>query len=249
MAGKPAVYVNQSLFLNTVERIESDGPLPNRNALYEAILAEYNRQVKPEEQITKSVVLLRLKEWDVAIKTPVGQRGRAEQQVDQDLLTQSVRQAEINGPLSNRSALYEKVAEIYNQSVKEEDQILPATAMNRIVKWEILVKTPVGQRGRAKGTALTPEHKAKLHAGRRGKKSRYADWDAMRKKTPERYHPLITKVEGGNKRAAIKLHCLECTGYSSKEVHLCTATACVMYSLRPFQKMVEKPLEEENDAA
>ena len=31
---------------------------------------------------------------------------------------------------------------------------------------------------------------------------------------------------------AIRLHCLDCSGWSSKEVELCPATKCALYHLR-----------------
>ena len=37
-------------------------------------------------------------------------------------------------------------------------------------------------------------------------------------------------------RAAIKVMCLECIGWSRKEITNCTSTACPLYAYRPFQK-------------
>ena len=46
-----------------------------------------------------------------------------------------------------------------------------------------------------------------------------------------------TYVRGikGSKSAAIKAACSECVGWVRQEVSLCTATACPLFSLRPFQ--------------
>ncbi len=48
--------------------------------------------------------------------------------------------------------------------------------------------------------------------------------------------PLVEKIENGNVKSAIKLFCISCCGYSKKEVSLCTAIACPLHSLRPYQK-------------
>ena len=41
--------------------------------------------------------------------------------------------------------------------------------------------------------------------------------------------------EGRSKQAAIKAHCLECVGYDRTAIRNCTAPACPLYEVRPFQ--------------
>jgi hypothetical protein len=38
-----------------------------------------------------------------------------------------------------------------------------------------------------------------------------------------------------SRAAAVKLFCLECVGYTRKDVTGCTATACALYRWRPYQ--------------
>ena len=52
---------------------------------------------------------------------------------------------------------------------------------------------------------------------------------------PKRYLPLIDRLAEGSRTAAIKLHCLQCVGYESKEVTNCTATQCPIWPVRPYQ--------------
>lgn len=49
---------------------------------------------------------------------------------------------------------------------------------------------------------------------------------------PEKYQKLYARAVKGNAKAAIRCHCLMCVGWSLREVNLCTATACPLYSLR-----------------
>jgi len=43
-------------------------------------------------------------------------------------------------------------------------------------------------------------------------------------------------VSGKSLRAAVNSMCLECVGYSTREVSLCTDLACPLYMYRPYQK-------------
>jgi hypothetical protein len=47
--------------------------------------------------------------------------------------------------------------------------------------------------------------------------------------------PLVDKIEEGNIRACIKLHCLECMGYDRESVRECTSPACQFHWIRPYQ--------------
>lgn len=49
---------------------------------------------------------------------------------------------------------------------------------------------------------------------------------------PQRYHGTYKKAVRGNVSVAIRLHCLECCGWSPSEVQLCTAAGCVFYPKR-----------------
>lgn len=74
--GKRAVEVDKKIFLQCVEDAESNGARSNRNDLYAAVSELYNETENVPANITPSVVLLRIKEWGVKVKTPIGKRGR-----------------------------------------------------------------------------------------------------------------------------------------------------------------------------
>jgi hypothetical protein len=76
---KVAKPVNRQQLVNAIAAAEANGPLTNRQALYGAVAERYNVACGPTQSsqwITSSIVLLRIKEWGLSVKTPVGKRGR-----------------------------------------------------------------------------------------------------------------------------------------------------------------------------
>jgi len=50
---------------------------------------------------------------------------------------------------------------------------------------------------------------------------------------PPKFRKLYRRAWGGKSRqSAIRAHCLECVGWSPREVALCTAPACPLYEYR-----------------
>jgi hypothetical protein len=47
--------------------------------------------------------------------------------------------------------------------------------------------------------------------------------------------PMIDKAEAGSVPAAIKLACLDCSGWQRQEVRDCVIVGCPLYPHRPFQ--------------
>mgnify|MGYP001252699793 CR=1 FL=1 len=52
---------------------------------------------------------------------------------------------------------------------------------------------------------------------------------------PAMFQGVYLKALGGSKAAAVKAFCLECCGWKPKEVRACSAHACPMHAVRPFQ--------------
>lgn len=177
---------------------------------------------------------------------------RVAKAVDRPLLESCVAECESSGPLKNRSILYESVTQLYNS--KTDVPLTASVVMLRIRDWGIACQTPFGKRGRGggfgreKGVPLSEEQKAAMKAGRAKKNGKNhpkkeAHLKALKEKLvynkAERYIPLAEKAGNGNKRAAIKLFCLECMGYCVKEVRDCTEVGCPFYCGRPFQKFTD----------
>jgi hypothetical protein len=57
----------------------------------------------------------------------------------------------------------------------------------------------------------------------------------IREEIEQRYPRIVAGYRAGNRKAAIRLFCLECTGGSRKEVTQCTATGCALFPFRTSQ--------------
>ena len=68
------VAVNEVNFRMAVVLAEQDGPLSNRSVLYDEVAKHYN--AVEANHIKHCLVPLRLAEFKIDVKTPVGQRGR-----------------------------------------------------------------------------------------------------------------------------------------------------------------------------
>ena len=61
----------------------------------------------------------------------------------------------------------------------------------------------------------------------------YASQEKHIPHTPVKYRKLYQRAWAGHSRkAAIRAHCLECVGWLSREVELCTGTSCALYQFR-----------------
>lgn len=76
---KTAKSVNRQRLAQAIADAEAEGPLTNRQTLYAAVCERYNVACgvgASREWITPSIVLLRIQEWGMTVKTPIGKRGR-----------------------------------------------------------------------------------------------------------------------------------------------------------------------------
>lgn len=162
--------------------------------------------------------------------------------VNRQLLVSSINEAEKEGPLSNRITLANKVAEIYNTKVST-NFITHSIVTLRIKEWNLSVKTPVGKRGRTTGSQLTEEQKTAMKNGRKGGRAAkfknntdiLQSFDAMYTKFDKTYHPLVDRAKNGSLKAAVKLHCLDCSNFQSNEIKNCVCNQCPLYPFRPYQ--------------
>ena len=47
----------------------------------------------------------------------------------------------------------------------------------------------------------------------------------------------LAALTGKSRKSALKVHCLECAGWSHAEVALCESVACALWPYRPFVKL------------
>lgn len=72
-----AVVVDREKLVASIHTVEKNGPMNTRSELYEKVAKEYNLSVGNSKlEITPSIVMLRIDQFKLTVKTPVGQRGR-----------------------------------------------------------------------------------------------------------------------------------------------------------------------------
>jgi hypothetical protein len=102
-------------------------------------------------------------------------------------------------------------------------------AMLRAKELGIMPKTKAGKRGGglAGSTVVKQPRKVKL--------AKFAkEFAQMNVLYGEAKH-LVEAAQGGSLKAAVKLKCLECSGFQRVEVKECACTVCPLYPFRPFQ--------------
>lgn len=173
--------------------------------------------------------------------------GRRTIEVDRALLQAALTQAENGSALPTQNELWKKTAAIYNAFTVPE-QVEFSTLANRAKEWSLVYLTQPGKRGRQPGQAMTPEHKAKLLAGRTGKKKInkakkfasnpkiVAGFKTMRENFRalagggDRFESLINRAEKGSRTAKDALQCLECIGGKTRDAHSCSESCCTNYA-------------------
>jgi len=170
--------------------------------------------------------------------------------VDREKLVEAISQIEgDNGIEGGITELCKQVAKRYNRNVCPDIPLTHSVVGLRIREWGLPIKTK-GGRGRRKGTPMSEAHKAALKKGRaRNTKSRAEKFKEspvaqeslaeMRRNTPPRFHNVLESVEQGSRTAAVKLHCLECSGWITSEVRKCECNHCSLFLFRPYQGKVE----------
>lgn len=138
----------------------------------------------------------------------------------------------------NHSQLWEAIAKTTWAKNHKPDPITPAIARSRTLEMKLTIKTVAGR----KGGSLSAEHKAAMQAGRgkrRPRSEKMKDFkehfDLQRQHTPVRFHPLIEQAEAGSLRAKLKLVCLNCSGWQTREVAKCCIPWCPLFPERPYQ--------------
>lgn len=152
--------------------------------------------------------------------------------IDRLCLEQILAKLETTKSYPNRNTLYKDASSEYYsaRSVK----LSPATIYLRVKEWGTILTTPVGKRGRAKGSAPVPR-------GDRGKKLKgnkslvllRTRWTKDKDAKP--FLKLLDKVEGGSLKAFIKANCIDCANFQREEVKNCQVHDCVFHSIRPYQ--------------
>jgi hypothetical protein len=248
---KVRTKVNSKSLTAALIKAEKNGALPHLSALWQKVSEIYNSTLTGEyKEITPSVVIERVKELGLTYKTTKGKRGRASTIICEDTLAASIQEAEKDGGLVNRGVLWEKVAELYNANLPEGySKVLPSTVYVKVRELNLPVKTEKGKRS---GGVINFTGKRK---SKRPKAEEFAEnfdiqqsLKEMRQRVPlrliDRLDPILKQIAAGSRSAGVKLHCLECSGYVSKEVRECVMKHCALYPFRPYQQKISQEEEE-----
>jgi len=167
-------------------------------------------------------------------------------EVNRSWLEACIREAEKDGPVKGGIvALYKVVTDLYNVNDQIPEQVTYSVIGLRIKEWDLPFITKAGKRGRTKGSSSANPNLG--HHTRVPKAEKFAanaevqaHFSYLVKVTPERFLPILERVKEGSRTAAVKLHCLECSGYVTSEVRDCQCvSSCSLWAFRPYQGSVE----------
>ena len=179
-------------------------------------------------------------------------RGRAAIPVNQHILTQAIKDAEKDGPLSNQKEVWEKSAELYNAKCNPKKPLSHSIVALRAKSWSIQIQTPSGKGRRG---PMSAEHKAKFIAARGKRVSKAEKFEQsesaqealslLESQVPARWHNLVDAARNGSRTAAVKLKCLDCSAYQTPEIRKCHIKACPLWLFRPYQGSLEPDEDQE----
>jgi hypothetical protein len=162
-------------------------------------------------------------------------KGRKAIPVSQAALLQVIKDLEAAQPggiFPSRSALWDAVAQHeYAKGIGLTSQV----AMLRLKAWGVEPATPKGKRGEALKQA---NHRPK--GGPRKRKSiALPIVERLKVIMGPACHSKVDRAAAGSVKAAVALKCLDCSGLSKKEVHLCPIKECPLWAFRPYQRGVD----------
>ena len=150
--------------------------------------------------------------------------------VDRSKLESAITTAESNGGLPNITLLCQVVAELYNAN--NPPRVITHSVVGlRIREWGISIKTIKGKRGRVSDSPTNSDCKPK------GNRLSESVLQTLHRDVPLRFHPVIGRLNEGSRSAAVKLKCLECSGWQTSEVAKCVCPDCPLFSFRPYKRI------------
>lgn len=259
---KTAISVDKDMLQRAVNDAEQT-QFSTIGAMLDAVTEVYNSYPDCKTKITASTVRNRIAEFGITYKTEAGKKGRGKTsiEVDRPRLESILKDIEKDGPLANRTLLYNEIARRYSEG---GTSISASVVYLRIEDWKLECKTPkaklrnVGAKPVVVDDTEVQAEEARLlkeqvHYGKQG--TREQNSIGMRHMVKDHKFKggiaLVKRIEGkngkrGSAMAAIKLNCLQCCGFEKKEVKYCTCPGCPLFRFRPYQGkkkgVVELPL-------
>lgn len=168
--------------------------------------------------------------------------------VNKGILQEAIKSAIVGKP-ANFTELCKTSADIYNRHKGKNDKDISfSVVIARIREWN--VPNPFGDGMRKPKDEASQERRKPVAVSAPAAKQRGAKpaappvsekdvinqhFKELERITPPKYKGLVAKVKSGSKVSALKLHCLVCCGFARKEVRMCTAMRCPVWTLRPYQ--------------
>lgn len=150
-----------------------------------------------------------------------------------------------NGVFRTRQELWLAVCE--TEWAKGQSRPLqPATAMLKAKELGVSIATPIGKRGREKGSARPMGAGGKKRAGMSDKAFKALVSEMPKEvRNAEYIKKILAKVkERRTTSLLVKLKCLECTNWQRSEVSSCEIEGCALWSIRPYKESNKRvPLE------
>jgi hypothetical protein len=128
----------------------------------------------------------------------------------------------------SRGALWQAVEESEWAKKLTPRPLTAQVAMLKAKELNLAIKTVLGKRGNANLATVA-------RGPRKAKRISLEIVESMKKHFPENLHSTIDKAAAGSMKAAIKLNCIECSGFVKKEVALCQIQTCPMWTYRPYK--------------
>lgn len=140
--------------------------------------------------------------------------------------------AQPDGKFRTRGELFEAIEDSQWAKTRSPRALSAQVARIMVVKNNLTLLTPLGQKGRVKGmpAPVVPE------GNRKRKQIEGEALKALTQAVPKSSAKILAKAARGSLRAAIRIKCMDCSGEQASEVRKCAVNDCALWSFRPFQK-------------
>lgn len=157
---------------------------------------------------------------------------KAKLEIDKVAFQKVVTDLEAATTFDSPSALWKAVENSEWAKALQPRPLTAAVAYARAKELGIVYKTQPGKPGGKNGLSGGNPNRT----SRGTKMKAFAEtFKRLKLETPKRFLPIVQKAQKGSAKACIKLKCLECSNWDSKEVKLCNIINCPLYPIRPFQ--------------
>lgn len=232
---RTATRVDDKRLKAAVEQAEAGGGLASLGELWEKVAERYNLSIPAGlKAITPSGVRAKVMEGTFHLKTVSGRAKSAA--VDKKVLQKVITEVESAGLPRTWAELFASVAELYNKRTAQNAG--PATLQALAIKEGLKIQTPKGKKG-FRGGERTPSVRTPKADKFAANTSVVRAFEGLRESIPvavrKRFLPVVERAEAGSRTAAVKLKCLDCSGYNTAEIKHCPCDTCSLWAFRPYQ--------------